>query len=651
MRQHIANRTYSLSDVVLPVAVRREHFLFGASVVVENTKMKRLLVLCSAAAMLAATLSASGETLVAPITAPSASATYSTLVPSNAVDGNFGTMWSSGGFPNQWIILDTQAVRALSHIELLTAQYPNGATTHLIFTSNDLINWTLVNTLSGYTTNNQWLTSPINQTARYICIWTSVSPSWVGWYEFKVYEQSGSGIRQSAFIAENIPTVMTAGQTYNAFITMRNTGTDTWSAAALYRLGSQDPQDGFTWGSSRTTLPNNVGETVPVTFSFPITAPTFAGNYNFRRRMVQDNVAWFGSFTDNAVVQITSSPSYGFWDQGFTNPKVRTNYPSSSKGTSADPLVLVTPCLFSPCRALPTTYRQSNSFSQNLRTFSDAPFWTLINNNEPAEDNTCNSGPPDASLPRSSPGFGLFGFSTIMDTPAGEYFYRAHLVLNMTFPNPCGTGGIPYMSFGAHTNPGNGRIVGAINATSGIPHSVSFTTKLYGYVNTDTSQILTKLYYRLVSVSGWPDASGRFVPRTVQLNLLHEGSKDSCLLDRSNCGNGQKPGPGGPVFWAWPMAEDTFYPGSEVAYFDSEDVMSLCGFSVYRMRPADLGTNLNYDVDLQALFRCASDRGAFSNKMPSTSNLPITSVDWAVEGQSKNTSGVIWTAVHGMTMH
>jgi hypothetical protein len=65
--------------------------------------------------------------------------------------------------------------------------------------------------------------------------------------------------------------------------------------------------------------------------------------------------------------------------------------------------------------------------------------------------------------------------------------------------------------------------------------------------------------------------------------------------------------------------------------------------------------NLSYDVDLQALCRCASTLGAFSNPLPATQNIPRTIVDWAVEGSSPdptaNLSEIIWTAVHNMQMH
>lgn len=42
-----------------------------------------------------------------------------------------------------------------------------------------------------------------------------------------------------------------------------------------------------------------------------------------------------------------SSHAYYFWDQGFNNPAVKTNYQSLSEGTYLNPITLVSPCLFS----------------------------------------------------------------------------------------------------------------------------------------------------------------------------------------------------------------------------------------------------------------------------------------------------------------
>src|ERR1700686_1198806 len=55
----------------------------------------------------------------------------------NLIDNDLGTVWNSGHVPPVSIIVDMGKVYALSHIELLTEQYPDGTTEHQISLSND----------------------------------------------------------------------------------------------------------------------------------------------------------------------------------------------------------------------------------------------------------------------------------------------------------------------------------------------------------------------------------------------------------------------------------------------------------------------------------------------------------------------------------
>lgn len=106
------------------------------------------------------------------------------------------------------------------------------------------------------------------------------------------------------FVSQSVPTSMTAGQSYTVSVTMRNTGTFTWTAVDGYKLGSQNPQDNGTWGTTRAVVPATVAPGNDVTFSFTVTAPSSAGAYNFQWRMVQEWIQWFGEFTPNVVVSV-----------------------------------------------------------------------------------------------------------------------------------------------------------------------------------------------------------------------------------------------------------------------------------------------------------------------------------------------------------
>ena len=119
----------------------------------------------------------------------------------------------------------------------------------------------------------------------------------------------GLAVDNAIFISQSgIPTTMTAGEQRTVSVTMRNTGTSTWTRADQFKLGSQNPQDNFTWGLNRVWLTSGeaIAPTQQKTFTFTITAPMTPGSYNFRWRMVHDLVAWFGAFTPNRVIQVTA---------------------------------------------------------------------------------------------------------------------------------------------------------------------------------------------------------------------------------------------------------------------------------------------------------------------------------------------------------
>lgn len=110
----------------------------------------------------------------------------------------------------------------------------------------------------------------------------------------------------SAFVSQNVPSTMTAGQSYAVSVTMKNAGSNTWTTAGSYNLGSQNSQDNGTWGTARVGLPSSVLPGDDVTFNFTVIAPSTPGTYNFQWRMVQDGVEWFGDFTPNVVVTVNA---------------------------------------------------------------------------------------------------------------------------------------------------------------------------------------------------------------------------------------------------------------------------------------------------------------------------------------------------------
>ena len=110
-------------------------------------------------------------------------------------------------------------------------------------------------------------------------------------------------------VAQSVPAFMDAGNTYLVSVTMRNNGSNTWTQADGYRLGSQNPQDNWIWGLNRVQLPASVSPGGQVTFNFFVTAPYNAGTYNFQWRMVKEFVEWFGDPTPNIVIAVQASPT------------------------------------------------------------------------------------------------------------------------------------------------------------------------------------------------------------------------------------------------------------------------------------------------------------------------------------------------------
>lgn len=91
------------------------------------------------------------------------------------------------------------------------------------------------------------------------------------------------------------PDSVTVGQQFNASVFMQNTGSTTWTAASLYRLGAQNPQDNKTWGMNRLELAGSaIAPNQSAAFMFVAKAPTTPGSYSFTWQMVQDGVTWFG---------------------------------------------------------------------------------------------------------------------------------------------------------------------------------------------------------------------------------------------------------------------------------------------------------------------------------------------------------------------
>ncbi|MDT7604510.1 MAG: hypothetical protein QOF61_2507, partial [Acidobacteriota bacterium] len=112
----------------------------------------------------------------------------------------------------------------------------------------------------------------------------------------------------ASFSGQSVPTTMVGGQPYNVSVTMTNTGSNTWTASELYRLGEVDTG---AWGVGRVHLTAPVPYGASATFNFTIVAPTTPGTYNFQWQMVRDAVTWFGASSTSVNVTVTASGGGG----------------------------------------------------------------------------------------------------------------------------------------------------------------------------------------------------------------------------------------------------------------------------------------------------------------------------------------------------
>jgi hypothetical protein len=124
----------------------------------------------------------------------SASQTAGGSSPSFAFDGNLVNNWNAGWWPLQWIEVDLQQARALGRIRLHVEQSPAGETTHEVWISNNPIGAslggaTLAHVFTGPTASGQVLEVVWDptETARYVQVRTTVSPSWVAWREVQIF--------------------------------------------------------------------------------------------------------------------------------------------------------------------------------------------------------------------------------------------------------------------------------------------------------------------------------------------------------------------------------------------------------------------------------------------------------------------------------
>jgi hypothetical protein len=114
------------------------------------------------------------------------------------------------------------------------------------------------------------------------------------------------GSLDAQFIGQTVSTNMVAGQTYNVFVSFKNTGSTAWTKATGFKLGSINPSLNTTWSLSTVALSStdviNPGDTK--VFKFTVYAPGATGTYNFQWQM-RSSAGTFGQPSTNVAVNVT----------------------------------------------------------------------------------------------------------------------------------------------------------------------------------------------------------------------------------------------------------------------------------------------------------------------------------------------------------
>jgi glucose/arabinose dehydrogenase len=153
----------------------------------------------------------------------------------------------------------------------------------------------------------------------------------VAWFE-PLFKSDFQVQTLAASYAGNVPTVWSTKQTQSYQITVTNTGTATWNAGgtdkvrlAVWFGGSSDKPPTGSSQPMRVALPRDILPGESVTLSVSIAAPSSAGNYTLRHRMIKETVGYFSEMLRTAVsVEVFSARITGSQPTTWLNNESKT---------------------------------------------------------------------------------------------------------------------------------------------------------------------------------------------------------------------------------------------------------------------------------------------------------------------------------------
>src|SRR5262249_30713030 len=109
----------------------------------------------------------------------------------------------------------------------------------------------------------------------------------------------------AAFVSQSVPQSMTPGLSYSVAVTMRNTGTQSWSSTTGLALTAL-PMGSATWVTTQVALGKFVAAGSTYSFTFSVRAPSTPGTYAFQWQMRMAS-GFIGQPSTAVQVQVGSS--------------------------------------------------------------------------------------------------------------------------------------------------------------------------------------------------------------------------------------------------------------------------------------------------------------------------------------------------------
>jgi hypothetical protein len=119
-----------------------------------------------------------------------------------------------------------------------------------------------------------------------------------------------AGSPRARFVEQTAPSGLEPLALADVSVTFANCGANTWIAATSagaatgIKLGSQAPEDNFTWSTNRYAIPADVPAGSQVQIPFTVRAPATASTYSFSWALVDEGVAWLKESSPVLLVDV-----------------------------------------------------------------------------------------------------------------------------------------------------------------------------------------------------------------------------------------------------------------------------------------------------------------------------------------------------------